>query len=269
MRQFVCSENLSPSGTVRITGKNYRYLARVLRLAQGDVIDVRLPDGALCSMKAQRIEKDFLILEKTESLSSMESGVSAHSLETAFDAAQNDHAGTTGQNRLWLFQFLPRQQKMDLIVRQATECGVFAIVPIIGDYSTKGDYERRTDRWDRIVTEARQQSGSSTATKVFEPLTAEKAMELWKTSADAPQKHAFVLHEDPAYSAKTVAEAASSATGEPRDIAMAVGCEGGISPNEMKTLTEAGFKPLHFVTNVLRAETAALYGIAVIQQMFI
>ncbi len=269
MRQFVCSEKLSPSGTVRITGKNYRYLARVLRLAQGDVIDVRLPDGTLCSMKALHFEKDSLVLEKTESLSSTESGVSAHSLEAASEDAKNSGACTAEQKRLWLFQFLPRQQKMDLIVRQATECGVSAIVPIIGDYSTKGDYERRTDRWDRIVTEARQQSGSSTATRVFEPVTVEKAAELWKTSADAPQKHAFVLHEDPAYNAETVAEAASARKEGPIDIAIAVGCEGGISPKEMQVLTEAGFRPVHFATNVLRAETAALYGIAVIQQMFI
>jgi 16S rRNA (uracil1498-N3)-methyltransferase len=45
-----------------------------------------------------------------------------------------------------------------------------------------------------------------------------------------------------------------------------VGCEGGIRENERKVLAEAGFEPLHFTTNVLRAETAAIYGIAVIQQ---
>ena len=48
--------------------------------------------------------------------------------------------------------------------------------------------------------------------------------------------------------------------------ALAVGCEGGISDEERSVLFEAGFMPLHFTTNILRAETASLYGIAVIQQ---
>ena len=48
--------------------------------------------------------------------------------------------------------------------------------------------------------------------------------------------------------------------------ALAVGCEGGISNDERSVLFEAGFMLLHFTTNVLRAETASLYGIAVIQQ---
>ncbi|MBP7479816.1 MAG: RNA methyltransferase, partial [Spirochaetaceae bacterium] len=52
---------------------------------------------------------------------------------------------------------------------------------------------------------------------------------------------------------------------ETERVVLAVGCEGGFSKKEMEMLDEAGFKHLHFNTNVLRAETAALYGIAVIQ----
>ena len=54
---------------------------------------------------------------------------------------------------------------------------------------------------------------------------------------------------------------------EPEKIALAVGCEGGFSPKEFEILKQADFLPLHFNTNVLRAETAALYGIAVLQQL--
>ena len=47
---------------------------------------------------------------------------------------------------------------------------------------------------------------------------------------------------------------------------MAVGSEGGISPEEVKLLQEKGlFHPIHFAVNILRCETAALYGIAAVQ----
>ena len=48
--------------------------------------------------------------------------------------------------------------------------------------------------------------------------------------------------------------------------AIAVGSEGGISPEEVRLLEEKGlFVPVHFAVNILRCETAALYGIAAVQ----
>ena len=51
-------------------------------------------------------------------------------------------------------------------------------------------------------------------------------------------------------------------------VGIAVGCEGGISPAERGFLRDAGFRALHFPVNVMRVETAALYGMAVIQSAF-
>ena len=46
---------------------------------------------------------------------------------------------------------------------------------------------------------------------------------------------------------------------------IAVGSEGGISPAEIKVLKDAGFSTVHFDVNILRCETASLYGMASIQ----
>ena len=51
----------------------------------------------------------------------------------------------------------------------------------------------------------------------------------------------------------------------PETVTLAVGPEGGMTPGEMERLQNAGFCSVHFRTNVLRAETAALYGIAAVQ----
>ena len=47
--------------------------------------------------------------------------------------------------------------------------------------------------------------------------------------------------------------------------ALAVGSEGGISPAEVEILQKEHFEPIHFDVNILRCETAALYGIAAVQ----
>ena len=51
----------------------------------------------------------------------------------------------------------------------------------------------------------------------------------------------------------------------PQKLALAVGCEGGISPAEAQLLKANGFIPIHFAGNILRCETAAVYGIAALQ----
>ena len=50
-------------------------------------------------------------------------------------------------------------------------------------------------------------------------------------------------------------------------VALAVGCEGGIGPDEVELLMQGGFIPVHFAGNILRCETAAVYGIAAVQSM--
>ncbi len=185
----------------------------------------------------------------------------------------------------WLFQFLPRPQKFELIVRQATECGVAVIVPVVGDFSEKSSAQAllgaKKDRLDRIIKEARQQSGSPVDTKVIEPLSLENALELWKKTCESEKEQqgdsldahsrnksvAFVLSErgDCDGNLRAVVEDAGGFNCIKR-AAIAVGSEGGISPGEVKFLEEKGlFQPIHFAVNILRCETAALYGIAAVQ----
>ena len=50
-----------------------------------------------------------------------------------------------------------------------------------------------------------------------------------------------------------------------KNCAVFCGAEGGISPEEIEILSKNGIVPVHFETNILRCETAALYGIACVQ----
>ena len=155
-------------------------------------------------------------------------------------------------------------------MRQAAECGVSRIVPVKGEYSPPS--QGRTERWHRIIREARQQSGSPTATLIQEPLGAHEAAALWRGQSAALRSAAFMLCERPLKTDDSscslfsrIGDAVQKAGGHLQRIALAVGCEGGISPDERILFEQSGFMPIHFKTNILRTETAALYGLAALQ----
>ena len=56
MRQFVSDSTLE-NGCVCVEGKKFRYLASVLRVEEGDMIDVRLPGGTLQPMTVAKVDR--------------------------------------------------------------------------------------------------------------------------------------------------------------------------------------------------------------------
>ena len=268
MRQLIIENKQIRKGLIELEGKDYRYLRQVLRVRPGDMISVRLPDGSLNNATVARVdeaERRVVLQLCADTGKTITRGVQADQLNAS--AAVNGALAV----EYWLFQFLPRPQKFELIVRQATECGVSVIVPVVGEYTEKSSAQAlagaKRERLERIIKEARQQSGSPVETKVLEPMTLEQALELWRTSAGEQGGLAFVLSERDDCSGK-LRESVQNAGG-PKGIkraAIAVGSEGGISPDEVKALEEKGlFQPVHFAVNILRCETAALYGIAAVQ----
>lgn len=262
MRQFILDKNPDKKGLITIIGKDFRYLRQVLRVKPGDMINVRLPDGSLKNSTVAQIDENakkiiIQICADTENKGSITRGVQAGEIESDINE----------ENRIeyWLFQFIPKPQKFEQIVRQATECGVTKIIPVIGEFSDKNSVNSlsgaKSERLDRIVKEARQQSGSPVNTIVEKPMDLQVAIELWNNNS---QSLGFVLSER------------DEGIGNIRDIihnkndvkriCIAVGSEGGISSEELETLVEKGqFHPIHFSGNILRCETAALYGIAAVQ----
>lgn len=269
MRQLIIQKGKEKNGLITLTGKEYRYLRQVLRVRVGDMVSVRLPDGSLNNATVAQIDEAARVVTLqicAETGKSITRGVQAGEVAGELE----NGAGAAGVE-YWLFQFIPRPQKFELIVRQATECGVSVIVPVIGEYSEKSSAQAlmgsKRERLERIIKEARQQSGSPVDTKVTEPVSLEKAIELWNgpSTSFKDQDVAFVLSErgDCDGNLRKVVEGAQDKI---KRVAIAVGSEGGISPDEVKTLEEKGlFVPIHFAVNILRCETAALYGIAAVQ----
>ncbi len=253
MRQLVSEKMPDGEGMLCIEGRQFFHLKSVLRASAGDMVNVRLADGSLVAMTVCRVENDKLVLQKT--------GASAVEIPLA----------QAPKVRLWLFQFAPKPAKMELIVRQATECGVEKIIPIAGEFCQKGSLEslkKKSDRWERIILEAREQSGSPVNTSVEKCLSLEEALSLWQTECSAVKAHGASASAVCLYERNESTVPLHEALRNSENCllcALAVGAEGGISPDEYRSLCKGGFTGVHFATNILRCETAALYGMAAVQ----
>lgn len=257
MRQFLAPSMPDAKGNLTLTGKDFKYLHQVLRLRLGDAIHVRLPSGLLQTMAVTTVSGKSLSLSPCLGDATQETGVSASQVEK-----ERSEKGPV----LWLFQFMPKAQKLDLILRQATELGVAKVIPVMGAHCQKDAVFQRNDRWERIIREARQQSGSPVETAITKPCTLAEALELWKQK-EAENHLGIVLYEK-SQDTQGFHQAVAQAPKEGACVAALVsGCEGGFSPEEIETLKENGFVPVHLETNILRAETATIYGLAVLQNL--
>ena len=266
MRQLIVNKNPDKKGLVLIEGKDFRYLRQVLRVKAGDMVNLRLPDGSLQNSTVCKIDDSSKKI--TLQICALREPQGPQ------DVIASEARQSTNEILFSLFQFIPKPQKLELIVRQATECGVKNIIPVISEYTQKGNIEAlkgsKLERLQKIVREARQQSGSPTDTRVFEPVTVEQAVELWnkmKEEAGGPEKAAgFVLSERSTSGERPFDRLRDHSNPAFNSVCIFCGNEGGISPDELELLIKKALLcPIHFSVNILRCETAALYGIAAIQ----
>jgi 16S rRNA (uracil1498-N3)-methyltransferase len=163
---------------------------------------------------------------------------------------------------------------MDLIVRQAAEGGISEIVPFVSEFSvikTKGDCaaasRQKFSRWQRIVKEARQQSGSKIATNIHQPLTMNGLIDYWNKlrEKETAQTTVGLLFHHLSVQGLEQKSLHSYLVSIPKVVALAVGPEGGFSDKEASLFLENDFKPFTIGDTILRTETAALYFAAAVR----
>lgn len=261
MKQFIIEQEPDGNGMLTLSGKAFIYLIKVRRMREGDVLHAQLPQSGAADMvidSINTVKKTLRLKRQTTPLSVCGTAAAGATNE----AANSLPAYAAPAADLILLQWVLKGSKTDTIIRQATEAGVRAVLPVIGEFSVaKKQNPAQLERFRRIIKEARQQSGSPIDTIVMEPAPLAEALNTLKTLVPA---------------ATTVfaqcSEAAGASVGfhqllaeKPSHIVLAIGAEGGISPAEAAVLRNAEFQTIHFKTNVLRAETAALYAIAAAQ----
>jgi 16S rRNA (uracil1498-N3)-methyltransferase len=227
-------EQIEP-GLGRLTPRARHYLTQVLRLAAGAEVEVFDGRGG---RYAGRLDEG---------------------LETLRLGPREDASGAAVPIAL-LFA-LAKGEKNELVVQKATELGVVALLPFSAERSivrldpAKG--EARAGRWRKIAAEAARQCGRADVPDVAPP---------------APLGLALArLTPGTALFAFDVAGAPLSSVdegGPPPALAAVVGPEGGLTPAEVRACEDAGAVRASLGPRVLRAETAAIVAVALLQARF-
>ncbi|EEV20358.1 RNA methyltransferase, RsmE family [Treponema vincentii ATCC 35580] len=244
MKQFIIEREPDANGMLSLSGKDFVYLIKVRRMREGDVLHALLPQSGAAEMVIDLIntvKKELRLRRQTAPLGASRTAPAAE---------------------LILLQWVLKGSKTDTIIRQATEAGICAVLPVIGEFSVaKKQNPAQLERFRRIIKEARQQSGSPVDTAVTEPAPLAAVLNTLKALIPGAGTVFAMCSENSEASIGFHQLLAA----KPSCIVLAIGAEGGISPAEAAVLRGAAFQTVHFKTNVLRAETAALYAIAAAQ----
>ena len=251
MKQFLLPRWYAGESRISLSGDNYRYLARVLRLREGAELPAVDERGSRYLMRIAAIGPSACQVE----ISPIQPEAAAPG---PGDRRAGQDVGAPQALNLALLQCLPKGRKIDLIIRQATEAGVSRIIPLFSERSQvrPGDQANRQARLSRIAREALQQSGNARLPAVEAPrslASLAEATDAWGT--------ALFFHEE-----RLSGSSLHELLAEPVDrVSILVGPEGGLSPAEVGLLSRAGFRPVYLGDAVLRVETAAIYAIAAVR----
>ena len=163
-----------------------------------------------------------------------------------------------------LFMGIPKGEKLELIEQKLTELGATRVVPVrmercVAKIETK-DAEKKLARLRKIASEAMKQCGRTEEMAIDEPVSVAEAA---KRISD--YELGLMLWEEARGYRLTDAHAE---TPDARSIAYIVGPEGGISAREAEVFAGAGAKSVTLGPRILRAETAAVAGCAVIMNLW-
>lgn len=214
---------------LRITGEKARYLSAVLRCGVGDFIVLK--DNAGNGYSAKIVRK------------------AGRDLEVEIIAKLPEENETTP--RITMLQGVLKGGKMDLVVQKVTELGVAEIIPVITE-RTQIRETRKVSRWRKIAEEASRQSGRITIPRVHDVVGIDQL-------DDMPAGILF-WERGGAALASAIAH-----FGGRDEVALFAGPEGGFSAAEVLRMAERGFMTATLGRRILRAETAAIVAVSIIQ----
>ncbi len=244
MRYFLLPEEFTEKKPLKLTGRDFNYLARVLRFKKSDEFTAIDRSGSLFRIKVVEIDKKQITIK-------------------ALGKIEDD---TENPSPIYLYQCLPKGKKMDTIVRQSVEMGVAEIVPVISRFSvpilsSREERTKRQKRWNRIAKEAVQQSGNRKPISIREPVTFDNLMMNLRFIAEDTSKQLIIFHPETENS-NTLHGVLSRPVFE---LHILIGPEGGFADEEVAKAVETGATLVSLGENILRSETAAIYAIASIK----
>lgn len=171
-------------------------------------------------------------------------------------------AGGEPRTELTLYQALLKKDNFEWVLQKGTELGVARFVPLITQYCVVRQKEIKTaklQRWQRIISEAAEQSGRGRLPDLSAPLTLPEALE-----QAGEFDRALVPWEQATENGlvEALAGYGREQSEQPARIALFIGPEGGFADEEIEEAQASGVQPVTLGARILRSETAAVVAAA-------
>lgn len=223
-------EKLAEGRTITLSGSQAHHVSDVLRLKPGDYVYILDGRGSRCLAEIIETRRPTVMVR----------------------AGRSEEMFTESPLKLALAQGVLKGEKMDMVVRKATELGCYSIVPVISE-RCQVRRSSRSERWRKIAESASAQSGRAIIPEVSEPVILKELLNshcgigiiFWENESDGLRK---VL-----------------GSVEDKRITVLTGPEGGFSAGEVREAEDAGFIRASLGPRILRAETAAVTAAALVQ----
>ncbi len=239
MHHFFVTPNQITEKKIYIKGSDVNHIKNVLRMKVGE--ELQISDGAY---------KKYLC--EVESLSA--DGVVASIIE-------EQDVDTELPSKLYLFQGLPKSDKMEWIIQKAVELGVYEIIPVATKRAVvKLDDKKsvkKVERWNSIAEGGAKQSGRNLIPEVRNVMSYKEAMEYAKTLDVIliPYELATGMQET-----KSVIEGIQPG----QSVGIFIGPEGGFEEAEVDYAVDNGAKCITLGKRILRTETAGLTTLSIL-----
>ena len=233
MQHFFVTPDQVEKPYIYIEGSDVNHMKNVLRMRAGEKLEISDGDNRkyvcqVCDYVEGRAQLE--ILEERE-------------LDTELPS------------QIWLFQGLPKSDKMELVVQKAVELGAYAVVPVVKLDGPKA--EKKVKRWNEIAKSAAKQAGRGIIPEVKSVCSFDAALKA-AGSLDVIL-FPYELAEGMDYTRKVIEEIQPG-----QSVGIFIGPEGGFEREEEEKALEAGARVITLGRRILRTETAPLMVLSIL-----
>lgn len=239
MYQFFVEDAQISNGIVTIENEDVNHIKNVLRLKCGEKVRISSNSGENYFGEIDTLADRMVLVRILE-----------------------EHAANTElPNKIYLFQGLPKSDKLEFIIQKAVELGACEIIPVaMKNCVVKLDEKKasaKQTRWQEIAKSAAKQSKRSVIPAVRRPLSYGEALE-----AAAALDVRLVPYENERGMAAT--KEAVEAVRPGQSIGIFIGPEGGFAEDEIALAKERGMQLVSLGRRILRTETAGLAMLSIL-----
>ena len=239
MYQFFVEDAQIGKEFITITGSDVNHIKNVLRMKPGEKIRVSNQQGKDYYCEILELGDDFV----------------------QADILDSEAAGTELGAKIFLFQALPKGDRMETVIQKAVELGVYEIIPVAMKYCVvKLDAkkaQKKVTRWQQISESAAKQSKRMLIPEV-------KNVMNWKEAlAFAKGLDVVLIPYELAQGMKETREILA-AIQPGQSVGIFIGPEGGFEEEEVRDAMEAGGKPVTLGKRILRTETAGMTMLSIL-----